>query len=68
MAESKFSARDKMMEIRRELHNRAYVFPRLVAKGTLKQADADKRVAIMQEIEDEYRDKADREEASGRLF
>jgi hypothetical protein len=48
--------RDKMVEIRRELKVRREVYPRLVADRRLKQEDADRRIAIMTAILEDYRE------------
>lgn len=44
----------KLTEIRRELDRRRRIFPDLVAKGTLKQSMADRKIEIMAAIEADY--------------
>lgn len=47
---------EKLNEVLREIRQRQRVYPRLVAAGKLSQADADRQIAIMREIADDYRD------------
>ena len=49
-----YSDIEKAEEIRREIKMRKRVFPRWVADGRMKQADADRRIAILEEIAGEY--------------
>lgn len=51
---TQFTAEDKFKEARRELAQRKRVYPRLVAQGSLKQAEADRQIAIMEAIRDDY--------------
>lgn len=46
----KFSLAQQIEEIDRELKKRATVYPRLVAKGDLRQSEADYLVARMQAV------------------
>jgi len=57
MTERKFTDAEKIAELRKEITMRKRVFPRWVADGRMKQADADRRIAILEEIAAEY-DKA----------
>lgn len=45
---------DKIREIRRELSQRAHVYPRLVGNGSLTQSDADRQTAILRAILRDY--------------
>lgn len=45
---------DKVAELQREVSLRRRVYPRWVAAGRLTQADADKRIAVLQAILDDY--------------
>lgn len=67
MAE-RFTARQKQQAAAREVAQRQRVYARLVEAGKMKQADAARGIAIMQEIEVDYRAKADAEDAKGRLL
>jgi hypothetical protein len=49
-----FTAAEKRAEILREIKFRERVYGRLVESGGMKQADAERRIAIMQEIADDY--------------
>lgn len=64
----RFTARQKQQAAAREVAQRQRVYPRLVEAGKMKQADADKHIAIMSEIEADYRQRADAEDAKGRLL
>lgn len=64
----KFTAKEKADCAKRELGQRRYVYPKRVADGKMKQEAADHQIALMAEIEAEYRAQADAEEAKGRLF
>ena len=46
---------EKLNEVLREIRQRQRVYPRLIAAGKLSQADADRQIAIMREIADDYR-------------
>ena len=50
-----FSRLEKLNEALREIRQRQRVYPRLVADGRLSQADADRQIAIMRAIADDYR-------------
>jgi hypothetical protein len=50
---------DKANCARRELTMRMRVYPRFVADGRMTQAEANREVALMTEIEMDYRNKAE---------
>ena len=54
MAETRFSIEDKFNECSREVLMRTRVYPRVVAKGQMKQENADRQIAIMRAIADDY--------------
>lgn len=71
----KITAREAATELRREIHQRARVYPRWVADGRLEQREADRRAARMQRaleiVEDVAKaddDAAKAEAARGDLF
>ena len=49
-----FTAKEKLAEIRRELGQRHFVYPKLIGAGKLTQQTADRQVAIMSQIRDDY--------------
>jgi hypothetical protein len=49
-----FTHQEKYEELERELKMRKQVFDRLVANGNLSPETAKRRIAIMQEIADDY--------------
>jgi hypothetical protein len=49
-----FTISQKADELVREIKMRERVYPRLVGNGKLKQIDADRNIAIMREIADDY--------------
>jgi len=51
----KFTALEKADAAKREAGYRRYVYPRRVSDGKMSQENADKQIAIMDEIEAEYR-------------
>ena len=53
-----FTIDEKLKELDREIMQRHRVYPRLIAKGTIKREVATRQLAIIQEIANEYRDKA----------
>lgn len=63
-----YTAKQKADEARREVAYRQYVYPKRIAEGKMKKADAERRIAIMQEIFDDYAVQAEAEEAAGRLL
>lgn len=52
-----FTNEDKLKELDREIMQRHRVYPRLIAKGTIKRDTAQRQLAIMQAIRAEYADK-----------
>lgn len=65
---AEFSAADKAKAAAREVAQRQRVYARLVEQGRMKQADADRGIAIMSAIEVDYRKIAEEEAAKGRLL
>ncbi|WP_412508779.1 hypothetical protein [Roseovarius sp. SYSU LYC5161] len=53
------STHDKYAAVRREIRQRRRVYPRLIEQGKMSQADADREIAIMEAIADDYDTKAD---------
>jgi len=51
---SDFTIDDKIREIRRELAMRKNLYPKWVASGRMKLDHADRLIAIMQAIHDDY--------------
>ncbi len=51
---SDFTIDDKIREIRRELAMRKNLYPKWVAAGKMKADHADRLIAIMQAIHDDY--------------
>lgn len=49
-----FTNDEKRKAVLREISQRRHVYPKLVAKGTMTQAQADWQIAIMVEIEADY--------------
>lgn len=64
----RFTSRQKQQAAAREVAQRQRVYPRLVEAGKMKQADADRQIAIMSAIEIDYRQRADAEDQAGRLL
>ena len=50
----KFTAAEKAAEVKREIGQRQWDYPRRVAAGTLTRALANRRLAIMEEIAGDY--------------
>jgi hypothetical protein len=63
-----FTAREKATEARREEGYRRRVYARLVGEGKMKGHDADQRIALMQEIAEDYAALAEAEEKKQRLL
>jgi hypothetical protein len=59
---SNFTAKEKHDEAIREIEMRKSMFPRWVTMGKLTQREADRRIAILQEIANDYRKLANREQ------
>jgi hypothetical protein len=62
------TAAEKAKEARREVAMRRRVYPGWVGGGKLSQAAADRQIAIMQAIADDYERMAEAEAAQGRLL
>ena len=58
----------KLTEIRREIAWRRDVYPKWVAKGTMKQATASRKIEIMAAIEADYAAQVEAEQAKERLL
>jgi len=65
---STFTAREKADCAAREVKQRRYVYGRRVAEGTMTQAFADRQIAVMEAIFQDYEKIASEEEAKGRLL
>ncbi len=63
-----FTVKQKMMAARNEANHRRWIYKRMVADGKKTQQDADTGIAIMAEIEADYRALYEAEEREGRLF
>lgn len=48
---------DKRRCAKREVAQRKRVYPRLVSKGSMSQAEADREIAIMEAIASDYQEK-----------
>lgn len=64
----RFTARQKQQALARELGFRRRVYATRVAEGRMKQADADFQIGIFEEMESEFRQRADAEDRAGRLL
>lgn len=64
----RFTARQKQQALARELGFRRRVYAQRVADGRMKEADAVYQIGIVEEIEAEFRQRADAEDAAGRLL
>lgn len=62
-----FTWRDKMREAQKEVGYRRFVYPKLVASGKMSQADADRRIAIMDEMAADYGRAAQKQERAESL-
>jgi hypothetical protein len=56
-----FSNSDKAKEAEREIRMREHVYASKVWRGQMNQTTADRRLAIMREIADDYRKAAEQE-------
>lgn len=54
-----FTPADKLKSVERELGYRRRVFPRRVEMGKMKQADADREIALFEAIAEDYRKRLD---------
>lgn len=59
---------DKIKELKRELGQRARVYPRLIEAGKMTQAVMDRQIAIMEAIKADYERQAEEDAAKGRLI
>ena len=50
-----FTRVEKLKALEREIEMRKRVFPKRVDKGLMKQDEADRQVAVMEEIAEDYR-------------
>jgi hypothetical protein len=57
----KYSAQEKHRELLREIEMRKSVYPRRVMTGSMSKRQADRQIAILQEIAEDYRAKVDKE-------
>lgn len=64
----RFTARQKQQALARELGFRQLVYARRVAEQKMKEVDARYQIGIFEEMEAEYRAKADAEDQAGRLL
>jgi hypothetical protein len=64
----RYSNREKALCAEREVQQRRRVYPWLVESGKVSQQFCDRQIAMMTEIADEYREKAEKESEAGRLF
>jgi len=62
-----FSNREKANEAQRELVYRQFVYSKRVMEGKMKRAQADRQIALMTEIYEDYCTLAAAEEEAGRL-
>lgn len=60
--------REKASCAKREVGQRKYVYGRRVEAGTMKKVAADREIAVMQAIADDYEALAQADEAKGRLL
>jgi hypothetical protein len=65
---TEFTARDKRIAAEQEVRWRLYVYPKRVAAGKMQQKSADRNVALMKAIAEDYRKLEAEEEAKGRLL
>ena len=63
-----FTARELHREASREVGYRRRVYLRMVVEGRMKGDDADRRIAMMEEIAAKLAEEAEVEEARGRLL
>jgi hypothetical protein len=50
-----FTRAEKLAALEREIAMRKRVYPRFIAQNKMKQAEADRQVAIMEDIAEDYR-------------
>lgn len=56
-----FTAQDKLDAVKRELGYRRHVYARRVAEGRMTQAKADREIAVMEAISQDYETQAGKE-------
>jgi len=59
---SKYTLGEKLREIEREVKFRRSVYARMVAEHRMLREEADRRIAIMQEIATDYREQCEQEQ------
>lgn len=64
----RFTARQKQQALAREIGFRRRVYATRVVEGRMKQADADFQIGIFEEMEAEFRQRAEAEDRAGRLL
>lgn len=64
----KFTNVQKMAEASREVGYRQFVYSRKVNDGKMPEAEAKRRIAVMEEIAEDYKALAEKEEKEGRLL
>lgn len=52
-----FTLEEKLKEIEREIAQRYRVYPRLIDRGTIRRETADRQIALMVAVRDDYRNK-----------
>ena len=65
---TRFTAREKATEARRETELRKRVYPRFVGEGKISGKAADRQIAIMDEIAADYEQIAEADEMQERLL
>jgi len=63
-----FTNRQKADEAKREVAMRKRVYPRRVEEGRMTQADCDRQIAIMADMQADYAAKAEEDEKGARLI
>jgi len=63
-----FSYREKANCAKREVEQRRFVYERAVKTGRMKEGFAQRQIALMEEIADDYEKLADEEDAKERLL
>jgi len=63
-----FTNKEKADEARREVGYRQFVYSKRIADGRMKKAEAERRIAIMQEIQEDYTKLTESEWAQERLL
>jgi hypothetical protein len=58
---AQYSALEKHREAQREVELRKSVYERLIMMGTMSRSEAERKIAIMQEISDEYERASEKE-------